>query len=49
MLNIQLPANLLAEIEAAGVSGNAVDAFVQQAILEKLAAAKWLRRKSLTK
>jgi len=36
MLNIQLPDNLLQEIEAAGVTGSAVDAFVQQAVREKL-------------
>ncbi len=49
MLQIQLPDNLLAEIEAAGVTGSAVDAFVQQAVREKLAAAKMDGRKSLTK
>lgn len=40
MLQIQLPDNLLQEIEAAGVTGSAVDAFVQQAVREKLVATK---------
>ena len=40
MLQIQLPDSLLHEIEAAGVAGSGVDAFVHQAIREKLAAAK---------
>jgi hypothetical protein len=40
MLQIQLPDNLLAEIEAAGVTGSAMDSFVQQAVREKLAVAK---------
>lgn len=38
MLQIHLPDSLLAEIESAGVTGSAVDGFVQQAIREKLAA-----------
>ncbi len=38
MLQIQLPDSLLREIEAAGVTGSAVDGFVQQAVREKLAA-----------
>jgi hypothetical protein len=36
MLQIQLPDSLLAEIEAAGVTGSAVDEFIQQAVREKL-------------
>ncbi len=38
MSQIQLPDALLQQIEAAGVTGSAVDAFVQQAVREKRAA-----------
>ena len=37
MLHIELPDCLLQQIEAAGVTGSAVDEFVQQAVREKLA------------
>lgn len=40
MLQIELPDSLRQEIEAAGVTGSAIDAFVQQAVFEKLAAAR---------
>jgi len=43
MLHIQLPDNLLQQIEAAGVTGSAVDAFIEQAVREKLVAEE--RRK----
>lgn len=36
MLQIHLPDSLLAEIKSAGVTGSAVDGFVQQAVREKL-------------
>lgn len=36
MLHIELSDTLLQQIEAAGVPGNAVDAFVEQAVREKL-------------
>ncbi|MCI0331925.1 MAG: hypothetical protein L0228_01710 [Planctomycetes bacterium] len=38
MSQIQIPDALLQQIEAAGVTGAAVDAFVQQAVREKLVA-----------
>ena len=37
MSHIQLPDTLIHQIEAAGVSGGAVDEFVAQAVREKLA------------
>ena len=40
MLHIELPDSLLQQIEAAGVTGSAVDEFVRQAVQEKLAIAK---------
>jgi hypothetical protein len=39
MLNVQLPESLLQQIEAAGVTSSDVDAFVEQAVREKLAIA----------
>ena len=36
MSQVQIPDALLREIEAAGVTGSAVDGFVQQAVREKL-------------
>jgi hypothetical protein len=36
MLQIELPDNLLQQIESAGVTGSAVCEFVQQAVREKL-------------
>jgi hypothetical protein len=38
MSQIQIPDTLIQQIEAAGVSGGAVDEFVRQAVREKLAA-----------
>lgn len=38
MSHIQLPDTLIQQIEAAGLTGGAVDEFVQQAVREKLAA-----------
>lgn len=38
MLPIELPENLLQQIESTGVTGSAVREFVQQAVREKLAA-----------
>ena len=43
MLQIELPDNLLQQIESAGVTGSAVREFVQQAVQEKLHEAE--RRK----
>ncbi len=44
MLQIEIPENLLHQIESTGVTGSAVREFVQQAVREKLAADE--RRKS---
>ena len=38
MSQIQIPETLIQQIEAVGVTGGAVDEFVQQAVREKLAA-----------
>ena len=40
MLQIELPDNLLQQIESAGVTGSAVREFVQQAVQEKLHEAE---------
>jgi hypothetical protein len=40
MLHVELPDSLLQQIEAAGVTGSAVDDFVRQAVREKLAIAQ---------
>jgi hypothetical protein len=44
MLHVILPDTLIQQIEAAGVTGGAVDEFVQQAVREKLAADERRRR-----
>jgi hypothetical protein len=44
MLHVILPDTLIQQIEAAGVTGGAVDEFVQQAVREKLAADEPRRR-----
>ena len=37
MLHIELPDSLLQQLEATGLTGGAIDEFVQQAVREKLA------------